>query len=557
MEITLRRILAASLALLVLFAIAKVVCAAFLDPLYSVDVVFDDAYYYLQVAYNIAHGAGSTFDGITVTNGYQPLWMALVTAIEFVFQFDKTWFLTAVVLLAYTIVSGSAVFSLMRFEKSVAIALTLGLLSSYAVYTGVWRWCMETVLMAPVLPWFLLISRKDGEKARDLLTGLLLLYMVTIRLDALSVAVGCATVNGLRLYRRDGPGPACKRAFVYLAPSLVFLGCYAAVNDLFFGTPVPVSGLAKAIGAPRFANWDLAAQYVEESRALLVLGVVLLFLERKSKLYQQDALFYPLMASFCLAILIQLAYYFSFSGWRAWGWYFYNNALLFALVIARIVYISLHETNTAAAREARVSAVLATVIFALVVPTYSYARDISKITTEASFHPTRQTYNKRSIRDVQSWLDGSHPVVVAMGDRSGGLGYWSADDVRVFQTEGLVANIEYLRAREAQRGEQWIVDEIAPDFLMVDRGYVPLMGDEGRQQYVVAEPIQGFATGKSVMVFCFPPSALARRLLDSPEGVRLVFDMHAREDCTTENQEEIREIIDQGRIRRYSLPQEY
>ncbi len=557
METTLRRILLASLALFLLFAIVNVVCAAFLDPLYSVDVVFDDAYYYLQVAYNIAQGAGSTFDGITATNGYQPLWMALVTAIEFVFRLDKTWFLTAVVLLAYTIVSGSAIFSLIRFERSVAIALTLGLLSSYAVYTGVWRWGMETVLMAPVLPWFLLISRKRDAKARDRLTGLLLLYMVTIRLDALSVAVGCAAVDGLRLHRRDGLGAAIKRAFIYLAPSLLFLLSYAAANEAVFGTPVPVSGLAKAIGAPLFANWDLVGQYFQESRALLVLGVMLYILEQRTKLYREDAFLYPLMASFGLAILIQLAYYFSFSGWGAWGWYFYSNALLFALVVARIVYISLHGKDAPAFRGARATAVLATVIFAVVLPTYSYARDISKITTEASFHPTRQTYNKRSIRDVQSWLDGSRPVTVAMGDRSGGLGYWSADDVRVFQTEGLVANIDYLRARGAQRGEQWIVDEVAPDILMVDRGHVPLMGTHGRQQYVVAEPIQGFATGKNVMVFCFPPSALARRLLDSPEGVRLVFDMHAREDCTGENQEAIRRVIDQGRIREYSLPEEY
>ena len=113
---------------------------------------FDDAYYYLQIAYNIAHGAGSTFDGITKTNGYQPLWMAIVVAIEFIFRFDKTFFVTAVVLVAYTIVGASALYSRSRFEKMLAIALPLGLLSSYALYPGVWRWGMETVLLAPVLP---------------------------------------------------------------------------------------------------------------------------------------------------------------------------------------------------------------------------------------------------------------------------------------------------------------------------------------------------------------------------------------------------------------------
>jgi hypothetical protein len=35
----------------------------------------DDSYFYLQIASNIVKGEGSTFHGITPTNGYHPLWM--------------------------------------------------------------------------------------------------------------------------------------------------------------------------------------------------------------------------------------------------------------------------------------------------------------------------------------------------------------------------------------------------------------------------------------------------------------------------------------------------
>ena len=38
-------------------------------------VTFDDAYYYFEIASRIADGQGSTFDGISETNGYHPLWM--------------------------------------------------------------------------------------------------------------------------------------------------------------------------------------------------------------------------------------------------------------------------------------------------------------------------------------------------------------------------------------------------------------------------------------------------------------------------------------------------
>ena len=35
----------------------------------------DDAYYYFQIAKNISLGNGPTFDQITNTNGFQPLWL--------------------------------------------------------------------------------------------------------------------------------------------------------------------------------------------------------------------------------------------------------------------------------------------------------------------------------------------------------------------------------------------------------------------------------------------------------------------------------------------------
>jgi len=92
---------------------------------------------------------------------------------------------------------------------------------------------------------------------------------------------------------------------------------------------------------------------------------------------------------------------------------------------------------------------------------------------------------------------------------------------------------------------------------MVDRGHVPLMGSEGAKQYVVVEPIQGFASSDNLLVFCFPPLALLSSRMESSDGVRLIFDMHGKEDCSAENEDEIRQMIEDGMIRRYSLPEEY
>ncbi|MGD1049225.1 MAG: hypothetical protein ABR899_10805, partial [Candidatus Krumholzibacteriaceae bacterium] len=41
----------------------------------------DDAAYYFKIAGNAAGGRGLTFDGINRTNGFQPLWLYLLTAV--------------------------------------------------------------------------------------------------------------------------------------------------------------------------------------------------------------------------------------------------------------------------------------------------------------------------------------------------------------------------------------------------------------------------------------------------------------------------------------------
>ena len=49
---------------------------------------FDDPFYYYQIAYHMAEGKFSTFDGLARTNGYHPLWLFLLT--PFYWVFDKT-----------------------------------------------------------------------------------------------------------------------------------------------------------------------------------------------------------------------------------------------------------------------------------------------------------------------------------------------------------------------------------------------------------------------------------------------------------------------------------
>ena len=62
--------------------------------------LYDDSFYYLVVAKNIADGQGATFDGINPTNGFQPLWMVLLKLISPFFQKGSFTFLHIVLSLS-------------------------------------------------------------------------------------------------------------------------------------------------------------------------------------------------------------------------------------------------------------------------------------------------------------------------------------------------------------------------------------------------------------------------------------------------------------------------
>ena len=54
----------------------------FLDlPVIISQLMVDDSFYYLEIARNIAHGNGATFDGIHETNGFQPLFQLLIVPV--------------------------------------------------------------------------------------------------------------------------------------------------------------------------------------------------------------------------------------------------------------------------------------------------------------------------------------------------------------------------------------------------------------------------------------------------------------------------------------------
>ena len=61
---------------------------AWLPEKYLFYLISDDAYYYFSVARNLGTRGMLSADGITLTNGFHPLWLFLITPIFFFFKSD-------------------------------------------------------------------------------------------------------------------------------------------------------------------------------------------------------------------------------------------------------------------------------------------------------------------------------------------------------------------------------------------------------------------------------------------------------------------------------------
>lgn len=89
-------------------------------------LTWDDAFYYIRVAQNVAAGAGSSFDGTHATNGYHPLWLLMIAPVTSVVH--GVTLIRVLVLIQATISLFTAVLAIKLLRPRIGTpALTVGL----------------------------------------------------------------------------------------------------------------------------------------------------------------------------------------------------------------------------------------------------------------------------------------------------------------------------------------------------------------------------------------------------------------------------------------------
>ena len=219
----------------------------------------DDAFYYLEIARNAASGRGFTMDGISVTNGFQPLWMWLLVAVAWLTSGDTQALFAAARLLVVGLfcLGGGLLFSLLRKSSGLRPALlgmgllfvppALNVLLS-GMESGV-AFLVFVLLVAELLDGGAL--ERAEPRLRDARAGVWLGLLMLARLDAVFVSGGLvAQVLCFGLLRGGGSLGArvlrtAGKGLVLFGPALVQVVPYLTWNVARFGHVMPISGALK------------------------------------------------------------------------------------------------------------------------------------------------------------------------------------------------------------------------------------------------------------------------------------------------------------------------
>ena len=216
----------------------------------GIDTMNDDAYYYIVVARNLATTGEMTFDGISRTNGYHPLWFWLQVVM---FRAGAAGLSTAgqalaIVLLQWCVLG--VAFSLFlgwvyrhRIELPVVAAASLlgVILLAYPKHLSPFAMGMESALIMPLVPLLLLLV----QRSRWNWAGLVALLLVMSRLDALVYVVFPITLYAA-FKGRFSIGSVVRKGLAVGGPALVGVGVMMVSYHLSFGHPVPIHGVLRS-----------------------------------------------------------------------------------------------------------------------------------------------------------------------------------------------------------------------------------------------------------------------------------------------------------------------
>ena len=390
----------------------------------------DDAFYYTVIAHNIAQSGLSTFDGQTLTNGYHPLWLAILVLQDL--TLDGSVYVT--IAIEIVLATAGVWFFLATFRANSILLRVLFALAMAVVTRPIIAKGMEVSLLIFALGVFTNVAVNAWEgRGNAIALGLAAALCIGARIDSavFVMPVLLLVSRGLRF------------AILALAPVALAGLFYAGSNLWLFGMPFPVSGAIKSLGGPQI-NWRFLHQMSAGQgngltsaavflagiygRCLVLAGVcavALTFVSRNDKSF-------PLLVGYIVGLVLFAVKLAFFSSWQVWPWYAFPAVIGTAAVAYACDDVLARKPLLLDPRVELVAIVLLTLGAGL------------QARAGASFvGPNFELLNREAVATFAPLLKGER---AAMGDRAGSFAAYYPGPVT--QLEGLVNDRVYLAAVE-------------------------------------------------------------------------------------------------------------
>jgi len=296
----------------------------------------NDSYFYFQVAWNFAHGMGSTFNGVMNTNGYHPLWM-LVCAFVCMLMPSKIAALHgfAAALCFFDLLT---LWLVQRILAKVAgnlwpIAFALLVPFSFLSQLGSEGALSGCLLAATVLALYGFVC--EPTLAHAFLFNLAAALAVLARLDSIFIigflwlAVWLAAPLALRAV-------VIRLQILCIPIYLVLWGGYLASNLHYFGILQPISGMVKSHSVQHRRLGSNLPHTAWRMLAIILPCMALLGWKRR------DLFFRAVELPFALGVLCHASYIvFRMSDETRWSWYYTSWVLLASLLLSRVTSLLL------------------------------------------------------------------------------------------------------------------------------------------------------------------------------------------------------------------------
>ncbi len=412
----------------------------------------DDAYFYLQVASNIHEGHGSTFNAITRTNGYHPLWMLMCVAGFKLGGGDRLAALHVVIAMQQ-IMALAMVFMFYRITRIANIRHWFVALPMLLLYFSTRLYCSEAyingamLLLTLLLATSMLFGRDRLRTTTLILTGCAGGLAALARLDNIFVVgmiflgvllVSTSRANAMSAMVRR----FCTTGFSLGIPFLCVVTPYLVHNFIAFGHLAPISGAIKST-LPELTFSTGGLSKLGQLCFLAAVVAPLLCCFRGCDQRKRFVLL-TLSAGFILHTL-QIAL--TTSHHTGWPWYYMTGVINLSLLLCLGADMILSRLRGIFARVASPVTILVTaLVLSAAVNTYALARyrnPAPTIELESFMARLHQPPAGRWQEALGNWLKDNLPAEtrIIIYDWPGIIAYIS--ELHILPPDGLINDYQY------------------------------------------------------------------------------------------------------------------